>query len=156
MDASKGFHARGVRHSLTHNPERTDATVAERSHLTVVKMRRLSAVIAILALSRLSLGALIAGCPAATVAAMSQHAHSASPHGAEPAHDCNASCQNSGAGDGATQHGDCLAMSACITALASERGVDEARVPAASQPRLFAVERPLQPSRAPEPPPPRI
>ena len=121
-----------------------------------MSIRRLSGVIAIVALSRLFLGGVSASCALVAESANSGHAHSGPAAGVDASqHDESASCDAGGAGGCHDTHDDgCLTMSSCSNALASERCDPSARV-SSSVPTVFVAELLLEPSRVPEPPPPR-
>jgi hypothetical protein len=121
-------------------------------------MRRLSGLIAILALSRFSLSGLILNCPTVAESATDQHAHGSSAASvASVQADGSTSCGTSGAADCRNaQHHGCLAMPACANALASDRSGEACTLESLSRPSVSVVELLLEPSHAPEPPPPRV
>ena len=123
-------------------------------HDLCVKMRRLSGVFAIVALVRFSLGGVIGTCPSAPAP---PHPHSAVAMSVDPPHNHDGtSCETGRGSDCIGDHGGCAAMGGCANALASIRWANLPNAPTSQRASFSLVDRLLDPTRAPEPPPPRV
>jgi hypothetical protein len=117
-------------------------------------MRRLSTLVALFALIRVSLSGTAAGCTPVS-AEVEQHRHS-SPTAITAAHDHDAAGMNGGDTDcGNAQHGSCLSMSSCASAVLSNACVQRSETAAAQRIVVGVSARAFELPRGPEPPPPR-
>lgn len=124
--------------------------------------RRLSAVLAALALAQFSLGGTVVSCPMHRVSSLAtglQGEHSAAVMNSRtadirvtvsaPSNDRTPSCDNSA-------QGACVGMTSCSAVIATAESDQFAAGLRAGQIGPRVLDLPLGPNRSPEPPPPRI
>ena len=114
----------------------------------------MSALIALLALSRFSLSGVVVECSAS--GATEQHQLGSGTVTSDPGHDHRATDEKSGDGDcGRAQHDSCLSMSSCANAVLSAAWVHAPDTCVAQRVIVDVSDRVFELSRGPEPPPPR-
>ena len=121
-------------------------------------MRRLSALVALLALSRFSLSGADVGC-ASPSGATEQHRHGSATttaSAAAGAHDDHGADASGGDTECANaEHDSCLSMS-CVNAALPDAWVQAPDISAPQRVTVGVNQRAFELARAPEPPPPRV
>ena len=118
-------------------------------------MRRLSALVALIALSRFSVSGAAIDCTSPSDRT-EQHRHGSVETTSAAAHDHDAADANGGDTDcGHAEHGGCLSMSSCVSVVLSDAWVQAPDVRAPQRVAVGMNQRAFELSRGPEPPPPR-
>jgi hypothetical protein len=118
-------------------------------------MRRLSAVLALAAVARLSLGGVTAMCTPLGDRALDHPDHGMSSASVQSRGD-DASCERGGPDCSDARPDQCAAMSPCANVMNVAGLARAGNTATPERASAFVVNRPVDPSRAPEPPPPRI